>query len=172
MAKFLLKGAVLGATVLSLGLTAGAANAATDSATAKAKVLKKLSIEDKSDLDFGRIVPSDTAAGPVTLDSAGVKACGVHLCPDAMTRASFEVKGTKNTVVTVSLPTPSFNLVEATDNTLTMPLALNQNSWTLGSITLSNTGQSLIYLGGTLQVAMNQAEGDYSATFSVSVDYQ
>lgn len=173
MAKFLLKGVVLGATLLSLGLTAGTANAANASADAKAKVLRKLTITKQSDLDFGRIVPSDTTAGPVSVDAAGVKACVNHVCPDAFTRASFEVQGTKDTVVTVNVPVTALTLVTAAGPTgPTMALNLNSNSWTGGTITLPTNGRQTIFLGGSLQVAANQAEGDYVKSFTVEVDYQ
>lgn len=159
-----LKAVIAGSLVASLGMGATAANAATASATAKAKILRQVTVTNTSDLQFGTIV-TGTAASTVIVSSAGARTCGTGLiCSGAFTAAGFNVTGTTGQVVTVSVPA-SVTLASGT-NSMTASLSSSNSTLTLAA----NAGSFSV--GGTLSVGANQADGDYSGTFAATVDYQ
>lgn len=159
-----LAGAILAATALS----AGAANAApvTASATARANILQQITVTNTSDLDFGTIV-SGAAASTVIVSPQGVRTCGAGLtCTGTVTGANFNITGTNNAVVTVI----GDNSVTLSNGTDTMTASLY---WDIaGTVTLSATGTGSGKAGGTLSLAANQADGAYTGTFNLTVNYQ
>ena len=164
MNKNVLKAVIAGSLVASLGLGATAAHAATASATAKAKILRQVTLTNTTDLQFGTIVSSPTAS-TVVVSTAGTRTCGASLvCSGASTAAGFNVTGTNGQVVSVSVPAS----VTLTSGTFSMvaDLATSATSLTLAS----NAGSFSV--GGTLNVAADQDDGDYAGTFNVTADYQ
>ncbi len=165
----LINRAVAGALVASLGLSAGMAHAApvTASATAKARILKQITVTNTSDLDFGTIV-AGAAASTVAVSTGAVRTCGTGLtCTGTVTAANFNVSGTNNAVVTV---TGDNSVALANGSGGTMSASLTRSATTL-TLTNSAIGGSF-QVGGTLSLAANQADGAYTGTFNVSVDYQ
>ena len=67
-----LKAAVAVATLAALSLGATAANAATANATARAKILRQITLANTSDLQFGTIV-TGAAASTVAISSGGAR---------------------------------------------------------------------------------------------------
>lgn len=61
--------------VITLGLGASAANAATAQAFAKANIVKQITITKNADLDYATIVTGATAS-TVVVSPAGVRTCG------------------------------------------------------------------------------------------------
>lgn len=164
MNKNVLKAVIAGSLVASLGMGATAAHAATASATAKAKILRQVTVTNTSDLQFGTIVSSPDAS-TVVVSTAGARTCGTGLvCSGLATAAGFNVTGTSGQVVTVSVPAS----VRLTSGTFFMDadLATSATSLTLAS----NAGSFSV--GGTLNVKADQDDGDYAGTFSVTADYQ
>lgn len=162
--------AVFAASLLAtMGLGASVAQAApaTASATAKAKVLKQLSIARNADLDFGTIV-AGTAASTVLVNAAGTRTCGAGLtCSGTTGAADFTVNGSNNSVVTVSVPA-SVSLTNGATGTM---LASFSNPATLLLTNAGVSGTPLVF-GGTLNIGANQEDGNYAASFNVTVDYQ
>lgn len=159
--------AFAGALIAAAALSAGAANAApvTASATARANILQQITVTNTSDLDFGTVV-SGAAASTVQISTAGARTCGAGLtCTGTTTAATFNITGTNNAVVTIT----GDNSVTLSNGTTTMTASLVGNS-TGGP--LSATGTGVLTVGGTLSLAANQADGVYTGTFNVSVDYQ
>jgi Mat/Ecp fimbriae major subunit len=164
MNKNVLKAVIAGSLLASLGMGATAAHAATASATAKAKILRQVTVTNTSDLQFGTIV-SSTAASTVVVSTTGARTCGTGLvCSSTASAAGFDVTGTSGQVVAVSVPA-SVTLSSGT-NSMTASLNSSNSSLTLAA----NAGSFSV--GGTLSVGANQADGDYSGTFSVTADYQ
>ncbi|MEK6636641.1 MAG: DUF4402 domain-containing protein [Pseudomonadota bacterium] len=164
MNKNILKVIVTGSLVASLGMGATAAHAATASATAKAKILRQVTLTNTSDLQFGTIVSSPTAS-TVLVSTTGVRTCGSGLvCSGTSTAAGFNVTGTNNQVVSVSVPT----LVTLTSGTFSMVADLATSAT---SLTISGNSGSFA-VGGTLNVGADQSDGDYEGTFNVTADYQ
>lgn len=159
-----LKAAVAVATLAALSLGATAANGATANATARAKILRQITLANTSDLQFGTIV-TGAAASTVAISSGGARTCGSGLvCSGATTAAGFTIGGTTGAVVTISVPA-SVSLVSGAD-TMTASLAASATTTTL----VANAGSFSV--GGTLTVGANQADGDYVGTFTATVDYQ
>ncbi len=164
-----IKRTAAGAILAAFALSAGAAQAApvTASATAKAKILKAITVNKTADLDFGTIVVGSTG-GTVQVDTAATPArtCAAALtCSASFSPASFGVTGTGSAVVTVSTDAS----VTLTNGTNTMTASLAKSA---GTVTLAANGTGSFGVGGTLTVGANQADGAYSGTFNVSVDYQ
>jgi Mat/Ecp fimbriae major subunit len=164
MNKNVLKAVIAGSLVASLSMGATAAHAATASATAKAKILRQVTLTNKADLQFGTIVSSPTQS-TVVISAAGVRTCGTTLvCSGTSTAAVFELTGTTGQVVTVSVPSS----VTLTAGTFSMTASLAASA---SSVTLANSAGSFT-VGGTLTVGADQADGDYSGTFNATADYQ
>jgi Mat/Ecp fimbriae major subunit len=149
--------------VVALGFSASAANAATANATAKANILKQITVTKTADLDYATIV-TGAAASTVQITPAGVKTCGAGLtCTGTVSAAAFTVVGTVGAIANVTVPA-SVSLTSGA-NSMTSTLVGSATTLTLAA---SNT----LTVGGTLSVGAGQADGVYSGTFAVTVDYQ
>ena len=155
--------AALAGTVFVAAFGASGAQAATATATAKAQILKQLTVAKTADLDFGTIV-TGAAASTVIVSPAGVRTCGVGLvCTNAVTAAGFSIVGTTGSVVTI-----------AADPTVSLTSGANNMTATLlsSAATRTLTGTDAFTVGGTLAVGASQADGAYAGTFTVTVNYQ
>lgn len=167
MSKFISR-AVVGAVIAAFGMSAVAADAApaSASATARARVLKQITVANTSDLDFGTIV-AGTAASTVDVTTAGARTCGAGLtCTGTTTAANFNITGTVGSIVTISSPATA-TLTSGANN---MTVTLNRSASTLTLAAGAVNGA--VTVGGSLGLAANQADGAYTGTFSVTVDYQ
>ena len=151
----------------SFATSAQAATTATGTATAE--VLSSLTVTAVNDLRFGQIAAN--TGGTVTVN-ADLSASSTGSLVSTGTRgpASFNVLGTPNTMVLVTLPAAPVNLTRVS-GTETMSLGAF-NTEPNGAFQLSGTGTRTFTVGGTLTVGSNQAAGAYTGTFSVSVEYQ
>ncbi len=168
MSKFINR-AVTGALVAALGLSGAVAQAApvTASATAKARILKQITVTNTSDLDFGTIV-AGTSASSVAVSTGAVRTCGAGLtCTGTVTSANFDITGTNNAVVTITGDN-SVTLANGTGGTMGASLTRSASTLTLTNSAIGGSFQ----VGGTLSLAANQADGAYTGTFNVTVDYQ
>ncbi len=158
----LMKAALVG-TVFAAGFAATGAQAATATATAKAQILRQITVTKTADLDFGTIV-TGAAASTVVISPAGARTCGAGLvCTNAATAAAFGIVGTTGSVVTLAAAGP-VSLVSGGNN-MSATLLTSAATRTL-------TGTDSFTVGGTLSVGANQADGAYTGTFTVTVDYQ
>lgn len=159
----------LASSVIAAALLGGsAAQAATGTGTATAKVLTPLTVTSTRDLAFGTIVPQ-TSASTVAVSSAGVVTCGALTCIGTRTSGQFSITGTAGQVVSITAP------LAATSFTLTEPVASNTmsiNNVTVSAASATLTGGTASFtVGGTLNVGANQAEGDYTGSYTVTVNY-
>lgn len=157
---------------LGLGATGASAAPASANAVAKARVLKQLTITNTSALDFGTIVTSGTAS-TVAVNAAGGVTCGANLtCTGTTKAASFNVTGTNNATVLVSVASKSIVLKNSADATQTMTATLVVPA----DMNLGNSGNStgaVLNIGGSLAIGATQADGVYqSDNFAVTVNYQ
>ncbi len=165
MKNQMLKAIVATTTLAAIGLGATAANAATANATARAKILRQLTVINTSDLQFGVIV-TGAAASTVAVSTAGVVTCGAGLvCTGTTTAAGFTIGGTTGQVATISVPA-SVTLTNALLTTMSASLVSSAATVPL----VANAGAFTV--GGTLSVAANQQDGDYTGTFTATVNYQ
>lgn len=166
----MMKRALVGAALAAFGLQAGIAQAApvTASATAKARILRQITVTNTSDLDFGTVVVG-ASASTVQVSALGVRSCGSGLtCSGTTTAANFDVSGSNNAVVTID-----------GDNTVTLSNGLGGTMTaslvrSAATLTLANSGPigGSFQVSGTLNINAGQADGAYTGSFNVSVDYQ
>lgn len=156
-----------GTAVLAVTLGSTAANAATETATARARVLRALTLENNNrPLDFGAVVVSGTAS-TIDISAAGVRTCGAGIsCSGTVSAAQFDLTGTGGEFVNINADA-SVNLVNGA-NSMTVTLVESTTNIQLDA----TTGEAAFSVGGSLAVAGNQAEGVYTGTFSVTADYQ
>tara|TARA_R110000824_G_scaffold400836_2_gene609500 strand:- start:578 stop:1069 length:492 start_codon:yes stop_codon:yes gene_type:complete len=162
MNKFM-KAALASSVLVASVMSANAANAATASATARANILQQVTVaSDGSDLDFGTIV-SGAAASTVSV-SGGGRSCGAGIvCSGAFSAAGFDVTGTDGETVSVASD-PSVTLNSGT-NSMTASIVSSVSTMALTG------GVGSFNVGGLLNVGANQADGAYTGTFNVTVNY-
>lgn len=165
MRNIALKRALMGAAIAALAMNASAAQAASATGTAKAKILRQITLTNTSDLQYATIISGATAS-TVAVSTAGAATCGSGLtCTGTTTAANFNIAGTSGAVVLVGGDS-SVTLNGSLGGTMTSTL-----TYSATNVTLSATGGSF-QVGGTLSVGANQAAGDYSGTFNVTANYQ
>ncbi|MBE1528282.1 hypothetical protein GGC65_002738 [Sphingopyxis sp. OAS728] len=165
MRKFGMKRALLGAAIAALAMNASAAQAASATGTAKAKILRQITLTNTSDLQYATIISGATAA-TVAVSTGGTRTCAAALtCTGTATAANFNVAGTEGAVVVVGGDS-SVTLTGSLGGTMASTL-----TYSAPTITLGATGGSF-QVGGTLSVGANQASGDYTGTFNVTANYQ
>jgi len=161
----LMKRALTGVALAAFAMNASAAHAASATGTAKAKILRQITLTNTSDLQYATVISGATAS-TVAVSTAGAATCGAGLtCTGTTSAANFNIAGTNGAVVLVG-GDASVTLNGSLGGTMTSSLSYSATSVTLGA-----TGGSF-QVGGTLSVGANQASGDYSGTFNVTANYQ
>jgi hypothetical protein len=155
------------AALSGFALVAGA-QAADVTSDAGAKIVAPLQIENVTALYFGTIAPSLTQADGVLVAPDGSKECGQALSclSDDHTAAAFQVSGADGYSYTIALPTETTIRNANGDEMIIENFAGSKANGTLAN------GQDDFTVGGYLNVAANQPEGDYTGTFVVTVEYQ
>jgi hypothetical protein len=157
-----------------------AQSTASATSTVKVQLKKGLSISNlNGDLDFGDIVATSSPQTPSVSTASGIEFevighpaknvtitfAGMNLTNNAWVTANG---GTNSTVAF----TPS---VEHTGGSITYatPSAVTSgNSVPLVATTpVSGLGKLYLWLGGSLSIASEQAQGDYTGTFTMTVAY-
>ena len=163
----------LAATVAALALTAAPAQAATPTtpATAKVKIMKAVTISRVGDLDFGTVVlsgPAGFTGAVVSVDSAGARTCDVNLtCSGTTTAAEYNVTGSNNATVNLSIPA-SVVIQNAALDSLTVTL---DNSQTTIVLTSSGAPGDNFSFGGSISLDEATPDGDYSGDVVVTANY-
>lgn len=166
--KFLALSSVAAMGLVATGAQAQAAPSSSANSTAKAKVLKPMTIVKTNDLNFGTVVVNGAGSVSVPADVAGVAACGTNLVCQTGTSSSatFTVSGTKNENFIVTMPTT----VSMTGPGAAIPVALVNNT-TANKAVLSSTGSYALNVGGSFSVPADQVGGDYTGSYTVAVSY-
>ena len=169
MGKTLLKRAVVGAAIAAMTMSAGTAHAASATGTARAKILRQITLTNTRDLQFATIISGATAS-TVVVSTAGAPTCGAGLiCTGTTTSANFDIQGTNNAVVLVG---GDANVTLNGSLGGTMGAVLDYSTGSVTLTTGSGTVGGSFQVGGTLSVGINQIEGDYTGTFNVTANYQ
>lgn len=141
-------------------------------ANGKALVLVPLTLTKIDDLDFGTLIPS-SLSGFVSIDAAsGTRAVGGGVTGAASAaghRAYFGGAGTPNQQVIITYTQPA-QLTDPAGDTIDV-LALTLQGSAIKQVD-PTTRAFFFGMGGILQIAADQPEGLYSATFEVSANYQ
>ncbi|HXG98899.1 MAG TPA: DUF4402 domain-containing protein [Sphingomicrobium sp.] len=172
MTKFLTKAAL--AATIATGLFAApaiAANKETAPFTAKAKIVKPLTLKNTGALDFGTITMGTTLTSSTVVvartDGPGAS-CGTNLtCTGTQTAATFDVTGVALQALSIKVDTTVIALVHSVDTTKSVSFTANPDT----SVTLSSTGTGSFDVGGSITVTSGTLDGDYSASIPVTVEY-
>ena len=167
MTNKLYSAVLAGTAVLTVGLGATAANAATTNGNATANIVAAITIQEDAVLNFGTIVP-DTSAQTVAISTAGAQSCsGALVCTGTPAAGAFTATGTAGQGVTISVAaTATLNRVGGGATMGVAGLAPSALTATLTGGTASFT------VGGTLAVGAGQMAGVYNGTYAVNVNYQ
>jgi hypothetical protein len=168
----------LAVTVAALALTAAPAQAASlvsasPQAKAKVKILKALTLSQVEDLDFGTVVLSGSGAWGgevVSVNTAGARTCGggTNLtCSGASTAAEYNVTGSNNAVVNITVPAS----VVISNGTANLTVT---TSGAPASVTMPNSGNTGVNfnIGGSITLASTTPDGFYQGDIVVTADYQ
>jgi hypothetical protein len=151
----------------------------TRQAEAKSIVLRQLSFFRVQDLDFGDIIPGPTA-GVVRIlpDGSRTVTGGVTVVGNTHQPARFAGLGSFNQQVLINV---SANTIQLTGPGAPMTLSQFEIGSTPTAILTttplrfritSTIGQFNFPLGARLAVGANQAAGNYTGTFSITLNYQ
>jgi hypothetical protein len=157
--------------IVSACAPAATAVAATQTAKVQASVVKPLTLTADQGLDLGSITLRTGAWSNaiVSLSRAGVFTCSNPnvTCAGATRVAQYTVVGTNNQTVRISAP--SVTMINQTDPTKTLVLMPDAPA----TVVLPNSGNkgSTFTVGGSLTLNSTTADGLYSGTFNVTVDY-
>jgi hypothetical protein len=142
--------------------------------TGTTQIIRPIAIQQTSALAFGTIVRPVSGSSTISIGSGADTASRTGtavLLRGATSRAKYVVRGEGAEVVSVNVPA-TFNMTKI-GGTDTLAVALTRNpagNLTLGS-TLGNEGTANLDIGGSFDVASTTATGNYSGTFTVSVNY-
>lgn len=147
------------------------AQAVTQSAAVKVTVVKPLSLTAVQNMDLGTITLNGGTWSTTTvgISRTGVVTCGSNaICSGAPQVARFKVTGTNK--MTVLITTPAVTLTSQSDPSQTLTMTVDSP----GSVILTSSGEPGINfdLGGSISLSSTTADGTYSGTMNVTVDYQ
>lgn len=171
-----LRALTIAATAASAALCA-TAQAADTNVTVNAAIVRPNTLIKTDDLDFGTLISGPTG-GTITVNAltgARTTSGGVTPVGGGFQRAVFQGTG-GIFLITVSGST-SVTLSRAGGGAAPMTASLVRAATTSGGgiallgSTLLPSGVQTYYIGGTLTVPANQPEGDYSGTFTLTVNY-
>lgn len=137
-------------------------------ATARAKIVKPLTLTKTQDLDFGTVLLQNvTGPTTVSVSSTGVATCGTGtVCSGTTQQAIYNVTGTNNQVIRVF--SAATNLVNANDSTTIVftPAAP-------ATVTMPNSGNTGVNfnVGGAIALTATTTDGVYTGNMNVTVDY-
>jgi hypothetical protein len=161
---------LLAASATLLVSAAGSAAPATKGAPDEAAILSPLSVIKRADLDFGTLVVS--GAGTAVIDPiANSEAVTGPIVPAGTTAhaAKFTATGSKNAIALIRLPKNPIDVTRVGGTEKMTVTNWTQDGATNRRIPLTDTFD--FWVGATLNVGANQAEGTYTGTFTVTVQY-
>ena len=157
------------ASIAILMLASSPAVAQSTGAVSGGLIIKPLSLIKTEDLDFGTLLPSAVAGTVIVNADTGLRTTTGGVTPFGGTpqRAEFSGLGRFGLLSIVSIGLPPI-LSNGSGGTMASALVVEGGT---GLRILPGTGVQIYRVGGTLTVGANQAEGNYSGTFSLTVNY-
>ncbi len=166
----------LAALAASVAVASPAFAQTTDTATAEARgvVLLPLTLTQVDDLNFGTVLASPLA-GTVTINeddgSRSVSGGVTAIALDVGGRATFNGLGTEGQQVDLTL-TPPATLTGPGPAIVVLQMDLDSGGGYTQTRTIPVGGAFVVGVGGQFAIAANQANGLYSANFTVTAEYQ
>jgi len=152
---------------------------ATGTGNITVQVVQAISITTVTDLDFG-VLSVGSVGGTVTLQPTAGGGCIISETGDVdqgsgattATCAEFEVTGAANAWYSVTLPS-SVTISDGGTNTMTVDnfQACSMTAANCSYYYLDGSGEDQLIVGARLNVNGGQAQGTYTGTFSVTVEY-
>ena len=149
-------------------------NSASVGANATATIVKAISINKVTDLQFGKIIADPTAAGQVAIQTDGsrtIVAGNVVLFNQGSDHQAASFK-------TIGSPGAAYYLVFPADGSVSLTGPSGSDPMTIEGFVHSasgtldaTTGEETFNVGATLNVGANQAPGQYTGTFTVTAAY-
>jgi hypothetical protein len=147
-------------------------------AEARGVVLLPLTLTKTQDLDFGTVVASPVAGNVVIDADSGLRSVGggVTAVPSFPgDRALFQGAGSAGQDVDLTLNAPAVltsgpNLITVTS--MTFDNCAGPGACTTSTRTIDGTGAFAVGVGGDFAIGANQANGLYTANFTVTADYK
>jgi hypothetical protein len=173
--RFNLGFAAVAATFVVATPAVAATATASVSATAKGTVLLPLTLTESQQLDFGTVIASPTTAGNVIIDAntgartVGGGVVGVPAYPGQ--RGLFQGAGSANQVVLLNM-TPPTVLTSGANSLAVTSMTFDTAGGLSTTRTIDATGAFSIGVGGNFAIGANQPNGVYSASYTVTADYQ
>jgi hypothetical protein len=155
----------------SVWTMAAPVRAATLTASVNASVNKPLVLTKVQDLDMGTVTLGTGvwSNATVSISQAGAVSCGSAniVCTGATMAATYNVQGSKQQAVHISVP--NVTLVNQSNSSQTLTLTTNAPA----TITLANSGfpGSNFSIGGSVTLNSTTPSGVYVGTMNVTVDY-
>jgi hypothetical protein len=158
--------------ILFSGIVASSFAQVTATATAAATIITPISINKTSNMAFGNISINNTIGTvtlPATTSPNRTFTGGVTLpnVPGTVTAAKFDVTGANSTTYAISLPSTAVQLSSGSDH-MNIDTFLTDIGLTG---TLSTTGMQSFFVGSTIHVGASQPAGQYTGSFSVTINY-
>jgi Domain of unknown function (DUF4402) len=162
--------------LVTLGMSAYAAQGSTATASASATIVSPIAITKTSDLVFGKLAVG-AVGGNVAISTANVvsiSGAGTTVSQPAGSTgnpaaAVFGVTGEAGFTYAITLPTDgAVTISDGASHTMAVN-GFVSNPGTSG--TLSGAGTDTLKVGATLVVGNNQVAGTYTGTFNVTVSY-
>jgi hypothetical protein len=167
MTKFVKFAAVAAAALATTPALAAPVGVTGAAPTANARIIRPLTLTSTGALDFGTIVMNGvTATRTVTLNADTTITCAAELlCAANGTVPTYSVTGTQGQTVNIIKATSTLNGSNGGTLTLT-PVGA-------ASLVLANSGApgSPFDIGGSIDIAPTTADGVYTGTVDVQVDY-
>jgi hypothetical protein len=149
---------------------ASPAHAATGPGSGRATILNATEVLNIESLDFGDLA-TGTTAGTVTVNAttdARTTTGGVTAMGGSPHAAIFMAAGTPNRIYIVQIPNAAITLSNGAGGSMTV------SNWTTNGPTARRfdaTGVATVRVGARLNMGANQADGTYSGTFNVRINY-
>lgn len=174
------RGAVRALTIAAITASAGLcapAYAADMNGTVNAAVVRPNTLIKTDDLDFGTLISGPTG-GTVSIDAVtGARTTNGGVTPVGAGTQRAIFQGTGGILLITVSGSSSVTLARAGGGAAPMTASLVRAASTSGGGiallggTLLPSGVQTYYIGGTLTVPANQPAGDYSGTFTLTVNY-
>ena len=156
-------------SVLTLGYAEVWAAQATGTGNISAKIVAPVTVTETQGLDFGTILAPTDSAKTVTISTAGSRSdggSGILVNTNTGKAGLFNVTGAENQNMTITKP-GSVELTSTGGDKMTVDNFVTDPN---GELTLSGTSGQ-IKVGADLKVNKDQAVGDYTGTYTVTVSY-
>ncbi len=173
---FTLAIAILGLTATSFAQNTS--SSATTTASASAYILKHIEITKDVDLSFGGIIADGAAISDVKVFADGTattygtaKVSAITGTAGTVKPATFTVKGETGSTFAVTLPADGVVTIKETVTNQTMDVKGFTTNLTDAAAATLTAGTNTFNVGATLVVGANQTAGNYTGSFSVTVNY-